>query len=77
MELLCPDLGDAVPGLLGGPVPVVATVALRGGGLIAAAKARPDVRLVGVTEGNRDGLPVELEAWVRRTTSGGQAGSDG
>jgi hypothetical protein len=39
--------------------------AMRGGGLIAAAKARPDVRLVEVTTENRDGLPGELEGWVR------------
>jgi hypothetical protein len=46
-------------------VPVVATVASRGGGLIAGAKARPDVRLVEVSEDNRGGLPAELEAWAR------------
>ena len=67
MELLCPEFVEAVRRLLDGPVPVVATVALRGGGLIAAVKARPDVQLVGVTQENRDGLPAELEAWVRES----------
>jgi len=42
-------------------VPVVATVALKGQGLIATVKARQDVRLVRVTNDNRDGLPEELE----------------
>jgi nucleoside-triphosphatase len=65
MELLCPPFVGAVPRLLGGPVPVVATVAARGGGLIAGAKARPDVRLVEVSEENRGRLPAELEAWAR------------
>jgi nucleoside-triphosphatase len=65
MELLCPQFVGAVPWLLGGPVPVVATVASRGGGLIAGAKVRPDVRLVEVSEANRGRLPAELEAWAR------------
>jgi nucleoside-triphosphatase len=65
MELLCSPFVDAVRRLLDGPVPVVATVAMKGGGLIAEAKARSGVRLVEVTEVNRDGLPEEIEGWVR------------
>ena len=65
MELLCSPFVDAVRRLLGGPVPVVATVAMKGGGLIAEAKARSDVRLAEVTPGDRDGLPEEIEGWVR------------
>jgi nucleoside-triphosphatase len=65
MELFCREFVDAVPRLLDGPTPVVATVAMRGGGLIAEAKARADVELVEVTAGSRNGLPEELEAWAR------------
>jgi nucleoside-triphosphatase len=65
MELLCPEFVDAVRLLLDGPRPVVATVALTGGGLIEEVKGRSDVRLVEVTPANRDGLAAELEAWVR------------
>ncbi len=65
MELFCPAFVAAVPRPLGGAVPVVLTVAQKGPGLIAQVKARADVRLVTVTEGNRDGLPGELERWVR------------
>jgi nucleoside-triphosphatase len=65
MERFCPQFVEAVPRLLGGPTPVVATVAMMGGGLIAEAKARGDVRVVEVTKENRGGLPAELEAWVR------------
>jgi nucleoside-triphosphatase THEP1 len=65
MELFCDEFVDAVRRLLDGPVPLTATVALRGCGLIAGAKARPDVGLVEVTQENRDGLPAELEGWVR------------
>jgi nucleoside-triphosphatase len=71
MELLCRDFVEAVPRLLGGPVPVLATAALKGGGLIAEVKAREDVRLVEVTPGNRDGLPAELERWVRESAPRG------
>jgi nucleoside-triphosphatase len=62
MELLCPEFVKAVPRLLDEPRPIVATVAMKGGGLIAGAKSRKDVR---VAEENRDRLPAELEAWVR------------
>jgi nucleoside-triphosphatase len=69
MESLCPKFVQTVPRLLGRPVPVVGTVAWRGGGLVAAARARPDVRLVEVMGENRNGLPAELEAWARGMTS--------
>lgn len=65
MELLCPVFVELVPRLLDGSVPVVMTVAQKGQGLIAQVKARADVRLVPVTEENRDQLPEELERWVR------------
>ncbi len=65
MELFCPAFVEAVPRLLDGAVPVVLTVAQKGRGLIGQVKARPDVRLVTVTEANRDGLPGELERGVR------------
>jgi nucleoside-triphosphatase len=65
MELLCPQFVETVPRLLGGPVPVVATIAMKGDGLIAEVKARGDVRLVEVMQENRDTLSAELEAWAR------------
>jgi nucleoside-triphosphatase len=65
MEVASSRFREAVLRMLDEPVPVAATVALKGGGLIAAVKARADVRLVTLTEENRDQLPEELEAWVR------------
>src|SRR5262249_55900867 len=65
MELLCPVFDETGRRRLDGGVPLVATVALKGEGLIEEAKARRDARLVEVTPANRDGLPAELEAWVR------------
>jgi nucleoside-triphosphatase len=65
MELLGPAFVAAVRQLLDGPVPVAATVALKGQGLTTEVKGRPDVRLVPVTEENRDRLPEVLEQWLR------------
>jgi nucleoside-triphosphatase len=65
MELICPAYVEAMPRLLDSSVPVVATVALKGPGLIAGVKARPDIDLLQVTEENRSGLPEELERRLR------------
>ena len=65
MECLCPSFVEAVRGMLGGPAPVLATIALNGGGLIARVKARPDARLVTVDPANRDDLPVQLASVLR------------
>ena len=43
--------------LLEGPLPLVASIALRGGEFIAEVKKRPDAEIVEVTQGNRDTLP--------------------
>ena len=65
MECLCPSFVEAVRGVLDAPSPVLATIALKGGGLIAGVKARPDVRLVPVDAGNRDDLPNQLASILR------------
>ncbi len=69
MECHCPQFIEAVRRLLEGPVPLVATIALRGGGFIAEAKNRPDVQVVELTQGNRDTLPGQLVAWVKQYTA--------
>ena len=65
MECSCPAFTEAIRRILAGPTPVMATVALKGGGFIAEVKARPDVRIVEVTQGNRDDLPERLAARLR------------
>jgi nucleoside-triphosphatase len=65
MECLCPSFVEAVRGVLDGPAPVLATIALKGGGPIPDVKARPDVRLVTVDPGNRDDLPDQLASVLR------------
>jgi nucleoside-triphosphatase len=66
MECYCPQFMEAVCRLLGGPVPLVASIALRGGGFIADVKNRPDVQVVEVTQGNRQTLPGQIVAWVKK-----------
>jgi nucleoside-triphosphatase len=69
MECHCPPFVEAVRRLLEGPVPLVATVALWGGGFIAEVKERPDVQVVEVTTGNRQALPEQIATWVKRRTA--------
>ena len=45
-------------------VPVVATVAQRGGGFISEVKRRPDAELRTVTHATRDALPREIADWL-------------
>ncbi len=65
MECFSERLVAAMRALLGGEVPVVATVGARGGGFIAEVKQRPDCALWEVTRRNRDELPERILAWLR------------
>jgi nucleoside-triphosphatase len=65
MECFSRVFVEAVERILDRPVPVLATIAARGGGLIARAKARPDVEVLHVSAANRDDLP---EAIAHRLT---------
>jgi nucleoside-triphosphatase len=65
MECLSPRFVTAMRALLDGPTPVVATVALRGGGLIGEVKRRPDAELRTVTRAIREALPDTIAAWLR------------
>jgi nucleoside-triphosphatase len=69
MECHCRQFTEAVSRLLEGPVPIVATIALRGGGFIANVKNRPDVQVVEVTNGNRQTLPEQIAAWIKQHTA--------
>lgn len=54
MECFSRRFCQAVERLADAPVPLVATIAARGGGLVAAMKQRPDVQLFTLTLANRD-----------------------
>ena len=60
MECFSRVFTEAVTRVLDSQVPVLATMAAKGSGLIAAVKARPDVVIVTVTSANRSDLPHEL-----------------
>jgi nucleoside-triphosphatase THEP1 len=62
LETLCRNLDGFHPvGFYTSPKPLIATVAAKGGGMIAAVKRRTDVELVHVTERNRDRLVEDLQ----------------
>lgn len=65
MECLARGFVDAVRGLLARSRPLLATVALRGEGLIEEVKRDPRARLVHLTRENRDRLPDEIVGMLR------------
>jgi nucleoside-triphosphatase len=66
MECLSPAFVVAMGMLLDSHRLVVATVARRGGGLIADVKGRPDVELWELTRATRDDVPGRVLAWLAR-----------
>ena len=60
MECLSDRFVAALERLWAVPVALLITVAEKGGGLMAALKARPDKMLLTVTPANREGLPAQL-----------------
>jgi nucleoside-triphosphatase len=60
MECLSPRFVAAMERLWAAPVPLLVTVAEKGGGLIAALKAKPDKTLITITPANRDELPADI-----------------
>ncbi len=70
MECLSPAFVAAARRALVAPVPLLATVALTGGGLIAEAKRAQGVDVVSVSPENRDVLPARLAARLRPVPAG-------
>ena len=69
MECHCPQFISTMRRLLTEPIPVVSTIALRGGGFIAEVKNRPDVQIVEVTQGNRQ-APTGTDRCLGQATHG-------
>lgn len=67
MECFSARFCAAVRALLDGPIPLVATVAIRGGGLIAEVKSAAQSELWEVTRANRDDLPARVTGWLEET----------
>ncbi len=60
MECLSRRFVKAMERLWAQPVPLLVTVAAKGGGFIAAIKAKPDALVLSVTPHNRERLPEEI-----------------
>jgi len=65
MECCSEAFVSAVRRLLASPALLLATIARRGGGLIAEAKTMPGVQLWELTRSNRDELPHHAIAWLQ------------
>jgi nucleoside-triphosphatase len=63
--VLIDEIGKMVKKLLDSSAVVVATVALRGEGLIASVKRRPGLPLWSVSRAERDDMPARVEEWAR------------
>ncbi len=70
MECLSPAFVAAARRALATPVPLLATVALAGGGLIVEAKRAQGVEVVSVSLENRDALPAQLAARLLPASAG-------
>jgi len=71
MECLSTMFGDMVMELLSSGKPVIATVALRGSGLIELVKTRPDVELIMITKDNRNQLLSGILDHIYKVADGG------
>lgn len=68
MELCSEAFQEAVREALGSPVPILGTIQDRRNAFLDAVRARADVEVVRVDEGNRDRLVRELRERVRALT---------
>jgi nucleoside-triphosphatase len=68
MECMSRRFVEAMTALLDSATPLVATVAIRGGGFIEQVKQRPDVELWTVTRENREALPERVLVWIGRAS---------
>jgi len=66
MECFSKKFRAAMRGLLDSGRPLVATVALRGGGFIAEVKGRAGVEIWEVTKANRNEMPARILRWLDR-----------
>jgi len=64
MESLSPRFVAAIERLLDGEIPLVATVAEKGAGLIERVKRRPGTGLWTLTHTNRDEIPGRVRLWL-------------
>lgn len=66
MECLSPLFVARMTAMLDSGKPVLATVALKGGGFIGAVKRRPGVTLWQISKGNRNDMPDRVLFWISK-----------
>lgn len=66
MECLSGPFVEAMERLWAAPVPLLVTVAQKGGGYIQKIKEKPEGQLIAVTPDNRDDLPTRILALLAR-----------
>jgi len=69
MECFSRRFEAAIVALLDARRPLVATIALHGGGFIAAVKQRSDVTVWQVTKDNREEVPERIRIWLSEKRS--------
>jgi nucleoside-triphosphatase len=67
MECLSESFKELLKEILDSEKPLIATIALKGSGLIAEVKKRKDVQLFEITKKNRDSLLKEISDFVSQT----------
>ncbi len=67
MECLSPRFREILEEILDSEKWVIATIALKGSGLIAEVKEREDVRIFEITKKNRDSLLKEISDFITQT----------
>jgi nucleoside-triphosphatase len=66
MELLCREFQDAIVRCLDSGKPLLGTIQARRNEFLDAIRARDDVEVIQVAQGNRGGLPVQLATRLSR-----------
>ncbi len=64
MECLSPRFVSAIERILEGEIPLIATIAERGAGLIERVKTREGAVIWTITRANRDGIPGRALEWL-------------
>jgi nucleoside-triphosphatase len=65
MECFSSRFVDLIHNIFRGDRPVIATVALKGSGIISEIKKQPDIRIIKISKKNRNQIPKELLQLVK------------
>ncbi len=69
MESLSAKFRKLISQILDSDKTLLATIALKGAGIIETVKCREDVKVIHITPQNRDLLVTELTDWIRKRTT--------